>query len=427
MTTPPRSTLHRNGVRLFLALAATVAVLVGCPNPTNSTPLSPAEKILQEVRGRSLKSLVIWADPAAQAAIDSTSPASKPVNIIFYIIGGPLLDATEITTETALKTISDQIAPNPNYARVIVQQEQMIRYANKTLPTNRTITAEEAEEINLYSAAIVYAAGEKFRRMGHKVSLFSHSFGSFVVPEMLRRYGDEPFRKVLIAAGRLDMPEEVHRKFFNGIQAAFVLDTNNIASVVSVVNSDRTVREDVEHRIDQAKTKPGGYCGSPAGDPMAARICTGSTVDEGKKEAFINGQHSTMRLQADLGKNRYTTLLNGKLNKVIYYFGGQDAAVGSLTVREVNALAGKSAASDAGIGSIKFLTPDSSKQVTRNNVMVRDPATGRRVSQNVTRTVHTINHVSGRVAVRYTLEDPHALPLLFQDTLGDILESFGVR
>ena len=371
---------------------------------------------MQEVRGRSLKSLVIWADPAAQAVIDSTSPASKPVNIIFYIIGGPLLDATEITTEIALQTISDQIAPNSNYARVIVQQEQMIRYANKTLPTKRVITAEEAEEINLTSAAIVYAAGEKFRQMGHKVSLFAHSFGSFVVPEMLRHYGDEPFRKVLIAAGRLDMPEEVHRKFFNGIQAQFALDANDIASVVSVVNNDRTVREDVEHRIDQARTRSGGFCGSSAGNPMATRICSGNSVDEGKKEAFINGQHSTMRLQADLGKNRYTTLLNGKLNKVIYYFGGQDRPVGSLTPEEVNALTGKSTG----------LTSDSNKQVTRN-IMVRDPSTGVPAPQDVTRTVHTINHVSGRVAVRYSLEDPHALPLLFQDTLDDILESFGVR
>ena len=415
MTTPPRSTRHQNGVRLFLALVATAAVLVGCPNPTQPSP-SPAEKILQAVRGRSLKSLIIYADPAAKAAIDSTSPASKPVNIIFYSIGGPILDATEITTEIALKTISDQIAPNSNYARVIVQQEQMIRYANKTLPTNRVITAEEAEEINLTSAAIVYAAAEKFRQMGHKVSLFAHSFGSFVVPEMLRHYGDEPFWKVLIAAGRLDMPEEVHRKFFNGIQAGFALDANNIASVVSVVNNNRTVREDVEHRIDQA-TSSGGFCGSPAVNPMATRICTGNTVDERKKEAFINGQHSTMRLQAALGKNRYTTLLNGKLNKVIYYFGGQDRPVGSLTPGEVNALTGKSTG----------LTSDSSKQVTRNNVLVRDPATGRRVRQNVTRTVHTINHVSGRVAVRYSLEDGHTLPLLFQDTLNDILESFGVR
>ena len=408
-----RIPLHR---KLLLALVATAAVLVGCSNATTPEPaLSPAEKILQEVRARSLKSLVVKADPAAQAVIDSTTPASKSVNIIFYIIGGPTMDATEINT---VDLISGQIAPNSNYARVIVQQEQMIRHANKTLPANRVITAEEAEEINLTSAAMTYVAAEKFKQMGHKVSLFAHSFGSFVVPEMLRRYGDEPFQKVLIAAGRLNMPEEMHQYVSNGKEAGFGLDTNDIASIVEPYNNGRTVREDMEYRIDQAKGRPGGYCSLVAlGDPMATRVCTGTEVDEGKKEAFINISHSALLLRAWFINKRYTTLLKNKLNKVIYYFGGKDAAVGSLTPEEVNALTGKSTG----------LTPDTSKQVTRNNLSVRDATTGMMVQQNVTRTVHTINHVSGRVAVRYSLKDPHALPLLFKDTLDDILESFGVK
>ena len=408
-----RISTHR---KFLLTVATTTVVLVGCSNQNTPEPtLSPAEKILQEVRGRSLKSLVAKADPAAQAVIDSTSPASKPVNIIFYIIGGPTFDATEITT---VNLISGQIGPNPNYARVIVQQEQMVRYANKTLPTNRIITAEEAEEINLTSAAIIYAAAEKFKQMGHKVSLFAHSFGSFVVPAMLRHYGDEPFQKVLIAAGRLDMPKEMHQYVSKGIDAGFDLDTNNIATKISPYNGGRTAREDVEFRIDREKSKPGGYCSLVASrDPTATRICTGNTIDEGKKEAYINITHNGLLLRAWFTNKRYTTLLKNKLNKVIYYFGGKDAAVGILTSEEVNALTGKSTG----------LTSDSSKSVIRNNVQVRDPATGRTVRQTVTRTVHTINHVSGRVAVRYSLEDGHSLPLLFQDTLDDILESFGAK
>ena len=403
--------LHR---KFLLAVATTTAALVGCSNSTTPEPLlSPAEKILQEVRGRSLKSLVIKADPAAQAVIDSNSPASKPVNILFYITGGPVHDSSPLTMEA----ISGQIAPNPNYARVIVQQEQMVRYANKTLPTNRTITAEENEKINLTSAAITYAAAEKFKQMGHKVSLFAHSFGSFLVPEMLRHYGDEPFQKVLIAAGRLDMPEEMHKYVSNGIEAGFGLDTNDIASIVEPYNNGRNSREDIEHRIDQAKGRPGGYCSlALLGDPMAKRVCTGNTIDEGKKEALINISNTGLLLRAWFIKRRYTTLLKNKLNKVIYYFGGKDAAVGSLTPEEVNALTGKSTG----------LTPDTSKQVTRN-IRVRNPSTGAMAPQDVTRTVHTINHVSGRVAVRYSLKDPHALPLLFQDTLDDILESFGAK
>ena len=68
------------------------------------------------------------------------------------------------------------------------------------------------------------------------------------------------------------------------------------------------------------------------------------------------------RLLADSDKPRYTKLLKDKLPKVIYYFGGKDTQVGSLTVSEVAALTGKS----TGSGSIKSLKPDSSRPVTRN-------------------------------------------------------------
>ena len=321
-----------------------------------------------------------------------------------------------------MEAISGQIAPNPNYARVIVQQEQMIRYANKTLPTNRTITAEEAEEINLTSAAIIYAVGEKFKQMGHKVSLFAHSFGSFVVPEMLLVYGDEPFQKILISAGRLDMPEAIRQNISAGKAAGFDLDEHNIATKIQLENQTR--REDVEFQIRQDAAKFGGFCStaSKKENPMAVLLCTGNSVDESKKEVYINIELNMFRLMVDSDKPRYTKLLKNKLNKVIYYFGGQDTRVGSLTVREVNALAGKSAASDAGIGSIKFLTPDGSKSVTRNIKLE-----GQTTPTNVTRTVYTINDTSGQPAVRYTLEDGHSLPLLFQHTLDDILKSFGAK
>ena len=405
------SPVFTHGIRPLLAAAAAAFVLAGCPNPskpdnpsnpTKTTPgLTPrAREILQDVRSRPLKSLIVEADPAARAVIDSSSSSPKKANILLYITGGPVYDPAPLT----LDAIGLQIAAHANYARVIVKQEQMIRRADKTLPTDRTITDKEAEEINLYSAAIIYAVGERFQRMGYKVSIYSHSFGSFVVPEMLRRYGDEPFERILIAAGRLDMPEAIVQSFFDGKAAGFNLDADKIASQVSLEN--RTKREDVDLQIKNDTTS-GGFCGaaSKKANPMAAEICTGDTVDENKKTQYINADWSLNRLQADLGRNRYTALLKDKLSKVIYYFGGQDISVGSLTVREVNTLAGKS----TGSGSVTSLTPDSSRPVTRNGV---------------TRTVHTINDASGRVAVRYSLEDGHNLPILFEDTQKDILDSF---
>ena len=148
---------------------------------------------------------------------------------------------------------------------------------------------------------------------------------------------------------------------------------------------------------------------------MAVEICTGNSVDESKKPKYINDDWSLNLLQADLASNRYTALLKDKLSKVIYYFGGQDTRVGSLTVREVNTLAGKS----TGSGSVTSLKSDSSKQVTRN-IKLR----GETVARDVTRTVNTISDASGRVAVRYSLEDGHNLPILFEDTQRDILDSF---
>ena len=90
----------------------------------------------------------------------------------------------------------------------------------------------------------------------------------------------------------------------------------------------------------------------------------------------------------------------------------------SLTVREVNILAGKS----TGSGSVTSLKPDSSKQVTRN-IKLR----GETVARDITRTVHTISDASGRVAVRYSLEDGHNMPILFEDTQKDILDFLSRR
>ena len=417
------SPVFTHGIRPFLAAAAAAFVLAGCPNPAKpDNPSIPrAREILQDVQKRPLKSLIIQADPAAQAVIDSPSSSPKKANILLYITGGPIINPDILT----LKTISHQIAPHADYARVIVKQEQMIRAqvgAVKPWPLDRVITADEAEEINLYSAAIIYAVGKKFQQMGHQVSIFSHSFGSYVVPEMLLLYGDKPFRKVLIAAGRLDMPQAEVRNLFAGKSTSYGLDKDNIASKLELGNLTR--RQHVDSQIAQFEKHfeaSGGFCSADSKKETlwAAEICIGDKVDENKKTKYINSAWSTFRLIADTGALSYTTLLQNKLSKVIYYFGGKDTIVGSLTVGEINALAGKS----TGSRSVTSLTPDSRKQVTRD-IEVRDPDTYEKVSRNITRTVHTINHISGRPAVRYSLEDGHDLPMLFDDTRNDIIESF---
>lgn len=227
---------------------------------------------------------------------------------------------------------------------------------------------------------------------------------------MLRRYGDEPFEKILIGAGRLNMPKLVHENTSKGKPANFTFDAGRLAAKVQLYPF--TIEQDVENQIAQAKAKSAGFCDPAYKTPenslvQKKDICKDGTVDPKKKADYINTRRSGMRLQAALGRNRYTSLLEGKLAKVIYYFGGRDRAVGSLTVPEVNALTGKSITDLNG--------SESSKDVTRTI----GPTTE-------TQKVHTIKGIPGRASVKYSLEDGHGLDFLFQDRQTDVLKSFGV-
>ena len=141
--------------RVFSGIVlASVLILAGCPNPTSPPPLSPDEAVLRDARAKVAQNLSAFY--VADGALKS--------NILLISHGGPLFELLKL----------DQINTdrNANYTRVLVKQEQMIRHANNALPTDRTITAEESREINLYSAAIIYALAEHFQRQGRKVSLY---------------------------------------------------------------------------------------------------------------------------------------------------------------------------------------------------------------------------------------------------------------
>ena len=280
-----RLTKNRRG--LSFILSALLGVLIGCANPADPKPNkpSPSQAVLNAVRARKPESL--YSSTLFHPAGTKSIPAGANVALIIH--GGPVLDESQIKKidpvdlngfdETNLK-------PNSNWVRVLVRQEQMIRFKNGTLPRDRFITAKEAEEINLYSAAIVYALAEHFKSRGHKVSLYSFSFGSLIVPEMYRQYGDAPFNKVLIATGRLNMPKPIYEDFFNG--------------------------------------RPRGFC---AVDTAGGCIPDGVTIEAQNPVTTDLLERTTMRLQADLGRNNYTELLKDKnMSKIIYYFAGKDGA-----------------------------------------------------------------------------------------------------
>ena len=354
------------------------------------------------LKARSLESFIHEADPGALAALNGTS--SKKMNIALYASGGPLFDP--VKDELNLESLSDELALDAKYARVIVLQEQMIRQANNTLNTNKVATAKEAEEINLYSAAIIYALAAEFVQRGHKVSLYTHSFGSFLAPEMLRQHGDAPFRKILISAGRLDMDEKIHTNFFKGIRAYFEFDNAEVPSF-TIKLDNFNYKEEVEKKIKEA-----GFCSSD--DFRVDELCVNGEVDRAKATRHINTRMTGMRLQSDLGKNRYTDLLEDKFAKVIYYFGGKDAEVGRLTVEEVNALTGKSTG----------YQPDNSRDETINDFETAHPDTGKLVIISKTLKVHTIKGITGRATVKYVMEDDHGVQFLTTDVRNDMIASF---
>ena len=355
------------------------------------------------LKGRSLESFIHEADPAARVALNGTS--SKKINIVLYGHGGPVFEPVQVES---LLRISNELPPNTNYARVIVLQEQVIRRTNNTLNTNKVATAKEAHEINQYSVAILYALAAEFVQRGHKVSLLTHSWGSFLAPEMLRQHGDAPFRKILISAGRLDMEEKVYTNFFKGIGANFEFD-NATPPNFTIKLANLNYKDEVEKEIKKA-----GFCNS---DDLLLieEICVDDKVDRAKATRHINTHMTAMRLQSDLGKNRYTKLLENKFAKVIYYFGGKDAAVGRLTVEEVNALTGKSTG----------YQPDNSRDETIVNFLSEDPDTGKPViTPEKTLKVHTIKGITGRATVKYSMEDDHDIRFLAKDIRSDIIASF---
>ena len=225
--------------------------------------------------------------------------------------------------------------------------------------------------------AITYALAEHFKSRGHKVSLYSSSFGSFIVPEMYRRYGDAPFEKVLISVGRLDIPRAIYESFFNGTGGGFEADGITLRAL----------------------------------DPVS-------------EDLLVRTQ---MRLQADLGRNRYTTLLAGKnLSKIVYFFGGNDRAVGRLTDAEISFLTGRTVAVTASPRTI----PDQTANVSVFFPGVpADPSTSPPTpeipDETKTFTINALNGAAGHAKVWYSINDGHGLDSLLDKMKEELNASFG--
>lgn len=369
-------------------------MLFSCTPPSSSSEAAAAPQTPNQI----LRAVQVQ-NPASLYTSDTIAPKA---NIVLIAPGGPVFEQP---------ALGDLIKNDSAYARVMVKQEQMIRAKNGQIPTDRFISDAEAREINLYSAARLYALAKDFQAKGHKVSLFSRSFGSFIVPEMLRQYGDAPFTKIFIAVGRLDMPMEVVKGFANGEIKTFNEDGKTIAPS----------RGGVDALIAQVKNNIPNFCalanvpavpnGMELPAKMAKAICVGNTVDTKKETAFKFQLRSGMQLQADLAQNRYSQILKGKnLGKITYYFGGKDKNVGRLTKGEVRFLTGR-------VGFTIDSPPRSATWYSTANFTITFP--GGRTSNRI---MHIITGASNHATVKYDLLAGH-FPLLEQ-IKKDIVAAF---
>ena len=393
-----RSLSHRARTKRVLPGIALVSVLIlfGCQNPTSPpppAPLSPDEAILRDARAK------VAQNPRAFYVADGALKS----NILLISHGGPLFEL--------LKLDQIDINSNANYTRVLVKQEQMIRHANNAIPTDRTITAEESRQINLYSAAIIYALGEHFQRQGRTVSLYTRSWGSFVAAEMYRRWNDKPFNKVFIAVGRLDMPQEIvdNRRAVTEPQKTFGSDG------VSIVTELKSIEQQERERANEP-----GLCTStdPQVQFFARFYCTDGTLDQAKIQKQIFLMQSMFFLAHDLLQHRYTQLLDSKaLGKAIFYFGGRDKNTGRPNAKEIQFLTGRTGTISAASGfTKKTVSVDATRNVS---------GTPTRITEN--REVYTMNGQNGHATVKYGAQDAHSMKSLLPDLQADILASFAAR
>ncbi|MBV6647693.1 MAG: hypothetical protein HRU12_15410 [Phaeodactylibacter sp.] len=201
--------------------------------------------------------------------------------VIVYAEGGP--EPYALATDI-------EVPQFDNYYRVYVKQAQ---YLNENIAETE-ITFEQAILEDQVSTDIYQNVLEHFVNQGKVVIAMSHSFGSFILTNVLATKPNIA-HKYVIMAGRLDIQDVIWEGFRDGTQYSF---PNNDGTTII---------------------------------PDGGSILTG-------------GELSYSRLAAGLGKNRYTELLADKDLSNLYFIGGEyDEAVGRLTEEEVQFLYSKDA------------------------------------------------------------------------------------
>ena len=202
--------------------------------------------------------------------------------------GGP---ATELDSGADLTEF-------PGHENRILVNVHQVQTLNPGLIDDRRLdsVARVQAEMDL-SVEILDRVIRHFRARGKRVVLFSHSFGSFIVPRYLALRGPGGADRYVIMAGRLDIEREMYEnrlsKLHDGSTVAWYYEGGTTLT-----------------RFDLAD------------DPDAP-------LENGMLPRWLRMQAA---FQGALGKHRYTRLLaRTDLSRVIYAYGTTDREIGRLT------------------------------------------------------------------------------------------------
>ena len=142
--------------------------------------------------------------------------------VIINVQGGPITSLTPTIQEFIF------VSQTTDKHWVNVHQVQT-KYPE--LFINEEITFEQAKAYDLQSVDMLKKVIDHFKNKGKKVYVYGGSFGAFIVQELIALHGIDVADAYLITVGRLDIDEEVWKKFSEGNFAEFEFDANGTPSV----------------------------------------------------------------------------------------------------------------------------------------------------------------------------------------------------
>ncbi|MCY4524718.1 MAG: hypothetical protein OXB84_08270, partial [Halobacteriovoraceae bacterium] len=185
-------------------------------------------------------------------------------------------------------------------AQTLAKNSEVDGLDARLLSGDKIISMAESRKAALKSAEILYKVAKHFKDQEKTVYVLTHSFGSFVILHTLA-YHENVFDKIVVTAGRVDMPLTVVNAFKNRCGGTFAENA-----------VDFTVKD-------------------------CSEIQQMNIVEKNK---LLSG----LRLQAAFGENRYSRLLGNKnLDNLMYVYGSRDESVGKLSSSEITFLRNKDA------------------------------------------------------------------------------------